>query len=76
MFNLRGCRFEPVTLTVSQTLWCPVHRKDASAECRVAPWDNRLLDVERCSACVPATNVICGKACLSQGRERPGRLPS
>ena len=70
MFNLRGRRFELVSLTITQTLWCPVHRREARAECRVAPWDNRLLDVERCSAGVPSANLTCGKACLFQGRER------
>ena len=70
MFTLRG-RFEPVTLTSEQTLWCPLHRKEVSARCRVAPWDNRLLDVERCSGDVPSAEVTCGKACLSAGEERP-----
>ena len=71
MFNLRGRRFELVALTITQTLWCPVHGRSARAECRVAPWDNRLLDVERCSAGVPAAQLTCGKACLPHRRERP-----
>ena len=66
MFTLRG-RFEPVTLTFAQTIWCPVYRKEVNARCRVAPWDNRLLDVEQCSV----GDEPCGKACLSRAEERP-----
>jgi len=70
MFTLRG-RVEPITLTVTQTLWCPLHRKEVGARCRVAPWDNRLLDVESCSGNVSSAEVTCGKACLSARGERP-----
>ena len=70
MFTRRR-HVEPVTLTVAQTLWCPLHGKEVEARCRVAPWDNRLVDVERCSGNVPSAEVTCGKACLSARGERP-----
>lgn len=68
MFKPRG-RFDPVALTLSQTIWCPVHRTYVRAECRVAAWDSRLLDVERCAADDLATDGVCDKACLVRGRE-------
>lgn len=56
--------FPRVPRLVERSFWCPYRSRDVTVEFQENPWDNRPLQVDRCSAFVPPTAVRCEKLCL------------
>src|SRR5262245_29152142 len=59
------------TRPVRGALWCPAHARDMGVDMRVAAWDGRPVEIERCSAFGPDGAVSCEKACLELDRSTP-----
>lgn len=47
----------------AHAFWCPFRGLNVRVHFKEAAWDGRLVDVERCTAFAPPTDVGCGKAC-------------
>ncbi|HEX9818726.1 MAG TPA: hypothetical protein VGD07_03830 [Methylomirabilota bacterium] len=56
--------FPTVNRAVTRSFWCPFRRRDVSAEFQEDAWDDRPLDVTRCTAFEPPSAITCDKACL------------
>ncbi len=56
------------TLTWRYSFRCPGKHQDVDADFRESVWDGQRLDVERCSAFMPAEDVRCNKACAFLAR--------
>lgn len=70
---LAGPRLVRGTHAVRTAFWCPFRKRQADVTFRLAVWDGRRVDVERCSVFTPPTAVACEKACLGRGAPGPAR---
>ncbi len=59
-----GPRFTRGTRAVPHEFYCALRRQPVRVEYRVAAWDGKLVDVDRCSAFTPPTAIGCDKLCL------------
>jgi hypothetical protein len=70
---IAGPRLFTGTVTIARAFWCPFRHVNVDVEFDRSAWDGRPVDVRRCSAFTPPTDVGCDKACL--GLEEFGALP-
>jgi hypothetical protein len=60
-----GEAFAPGTVVRSRSFWCPFRARNVRVDFEETAWDARRVDVCRCSAFAPPTDVGCDKACLT-----------
>jgi hypothetical protein len=57
--------FPQVTRFAERTFWCPFRERNVTVGFQENAWDDRPIDVDRCSAFAPATAVECDRLCLT-----------
>lgn len=53
-----------VTRAVTRSFWCPWRSQGVTAEFQEEVWDGKRVEVTRCSAFSPSTDLGCDKPCL------------
>ncbi len=65
-----GPRLFHGTRRVRESFWCPLRRREVSADFAVSEWDGARLAVEACTAFEPPTAIDCARRCLDAAYRR------